>query len=80
MTPYHIEVRGIKTFKTRIKVDAANYDKIRAAGHSDDYATVHDILTEHSRWDFSDAAVKLKRIEVDLYDEDNNLIAEDIEV
>jgi hypothetical protein len=80
MTPYYIEVRGIKTFKTRIKIDAANYDAICAAGHSDDYTAVHNILTEHSHWDFSDAAVKLKRIEVDLYDEDNNLIAADIEV
>jgi hypothetical protein len=80
MTRYHIEVRGTKTFKTHIEVDAVNYDAICAAGDSDDYAAVKNILTEHSRWDFSDAAVKLKRIEVDLYDEDDNLIATDIEI
>jgi len=80
MTKYHIEVRGTKTFKTHIEVDAIDYDEICAAGDRDDYATVRTILTRGYDYDLSDDAVKLKRIEVDLYDEDDNLIAKDIEV
>ena len=80
MTRYHIEVRGTKTFKTRIEVDAMDYDEICAAGDRDDYTAVRNILTKGFNYDLSDDAVKLKRIEVDLYDEDDNLIAKDIEV
>ena len=80
MTRYHIEVRGTKTFKTHVEVDATDYDEICAAGDRNDYEAVRKILTRGFNYDLSDRAVKLKRIEVDLYDEDDTLIAKDIEV
>ena len=65
-----IYVWGDKTFKTRTEVTQAEYDAL-ARG---------DLNVIQGRINTHDDAVKIKSITVNLYDEDDNLIAEDIEV
>jgi len=69
-----IEIWGTKTFKKWVEVSDQEYELIKQGDHS----TIAEII--HDRNDWSDTGVKLKRIEVDLYDDDGNTITTDLEL
>lgn len=73
-----IEVWGTKTFKKYIDVSQAEYDAIAAAGRDGNNDAIAEII--HDRNDWSDTGVKLKHIKVDLFDENDKLIADDMEL
>lgn len=80
MTRYHIQVWGTKTFKTHLKVSAKQYKNICAAGKRNDIRAINDIIIDEVDYDWSDDAIKLERIEIDLYAEDDTKIATDLEL
>lgn len=73
-----IEIWGTKTFKTSLEVDDRVYAAICAAGERQDHSAICDLLAK-TDYTTHDDRVKLKRIEVDLYTEDDHPIAQDLE-
>ncbi len=80
MTKYSVEIEGMKMFKTRIQLTAEQYEDICIAGENKDHARIRRILTHEVGCDLSDDAVKLRRIEVDVYDHANDCIAADLDL
>jgi hypothetical protein len=75
MTTRTIEVWGTKSFKKFVEVTQQEYDNIIKEG---DHSVIREIIHDSNDW--SDDAVKLRHITVDIYDEDDNMIADEIEL
>lgn len=73
-----IEVWGTKTFKKYIDVSQAEYDAIVAAGRDGRHSVIREIIYDRNYW--GDDGVKLKHTTIDVYDDDDNIIAEELEL